>query len=189
MEQKKLTQERLESIKKFLEAGKPDSVDPRSPFSHFDRFEFACQFEQINDGHELALLVVKSYPQLITKVSERLRSSGRFILEATSNGKTKDDEYIYTHASEQIQKTCGDLQDSLHYRLFSAVVDMPSPEEAWKSIRANLEVFATAQEEKASLELSVANLNECAAIGTSFNAKHQESAQQPNIALRRKFKL
>lgn len=189
MEKQKLTEHSLESIKKFLEAGEPDSVDPRSQFSRFDRFEFACQFEEINDDHDMALLVIRSYPELITKVSERLRSSGRFILEATSTPKSKDDEYIYAHSSEQIQKACGDLQDSLHYRLFSAVVDMPSPEEAWNLIRANLEAFAAAQEEKARLELSVAKLNDCAAIGTSSNAKHQESAQQLNIAPKRKFKI
>ncbi|MCV5928395.1 hypothetical protein OFO11_41495, partial [Escherichia coli] len=56
-----------------------------NPYGHHNKFKHACTFEQVKDNHELALLVVNAYPELIDQVSVRLRGNAKFILEATSD--------------------------------------------------------------------------------------------------------
>lgn len=147
-----LTSEQLENLRSFLTKGVPDSVDPMNPCGHYNKFKYACTFEQVNDNHELALLVMKAYPELIGQVSIRLKSNAKFILEATSDRFNEKDEYLYRHCAEELHAHCGPVPNRFMGNILSTALGTPSPEEEWKTIRAKLAEYAKAQEEQETLK-------------------------------------
>lgn len=91
----------MKEIEIYLSRPKPDSEDPRLKIKHKDWFEYFSKMEIVNTNYTMSLNIVKTYPNLLYNISDKLKANAKFILSIVEL-----DFFNYFKASKEIMDYC-----------------------------------------------------------------------------------